>query len=114
VKWLVRYHKGQEEVEAQDQWEAWDKVVGAHPERIGLAVSARQVGFPESESFPIAGVRLAFRYGYFEAAKQLDELAISQGLPSMWDQLTKAEQPKKTEQDDPALAEALGAPANYE
>lgn len=78
--WVIGIKAGKEQVEAADQWEAWDTLRDRPMTDFGLIATALPEGADEGERIGVHTSALMRRWGRIGEADQFDALAREQGL----------------------------------
>ncbi len=81
TRWTVETLKEIRNVEASDQWEAYDTLRDLPIERFGLIVVATPEGRSSADSIPIRTSMLMFRWGRRMDAHLFLARAMAEGLP---------------------------------
>jgi hypothetical protein len=76
--WHIRSREINDVVMAEDQWEAWDTLRDRSAFDFGLVVSAEKA--EDGDPIPVQTASLMRRWGRFDDAALLDEVARAAGL----------------------------------
>lgn len=81
MRWTVETLDEIRNVEAEDQWEAYDSLCVLPVERFGLLVIATPEGGTDADSIPVRTSALMFRWGRRMDAHLFLARAMAEGLP---------------------------------
>lgn len=79
--WVVTTREGEREVEADDQWGAFDSLRDVLPVELGIVVQAKPKGASDDDSYACRTSHLMGRWGKNAVARAFIALAVANGLP---------------------------------